>query len=304
MVSSALFQTNAHQWRAFSAPGGRPATRPPSFRQTGPARGLQQRCWSADEDAQSSTQTLPIFPLGIVALPQADVPLQIFEARYRVLFNTLLAGEEGVLEDLVQDDSPFKGTKRFGMCYTDRDGLSKHGTVLEIVEHKLLEDGRILILTKGRERFMVHDIKQERPVLLCSVQLIHDEEEDDEALRDLAAEVRDLFRRTLELNGRYKKIEIDEKTLNPPELENLSPSDLSFWITSMFAEAVSQQQKMLEMRSARERLESVKKVLSEGVNYLSAVLAVESAFQPAASGGAEEGGTSSQQKGDDTGAGK
>jgi hypothetical protein len=32
---------------------------------------------------------------GMVALPAADVPLQIFEARYRVLFNTLLDGEEG-----------------------------------------------------------------------------------------------------------------------------------------------------------------------------------------------------------------
>jgi len=32
---------------------------------------------------------------GLVALPSAEVPLQIFEARYRVLFNTLLAGESG-----------------------------------------------------------------------------------------------------------------------------------------------------------------------------------------------------------------
>lgn len=32
---------------------------------------------------------------GMVALPAADFPLQIFEARYRVLFHTLLDGEEG-----------------------------------------------------------------------------------------------------------------------------------------------------------------------------------------------------------------
>jgi Lon protease-like protein len=30
-----------------------------------------------------------------VALPQAAVPLHIFEARYRVLFSTLLAGADG-----------------------------------------------------------------------------------------------------------------------------------------------------------------------------------------------------------------
>lgn len=32
---------------------------------------------------------------GMVALPHQDVQLQIFEARYRVLFHTLLAGGDG-----------------------------------------------------------------------------------------------------------------------------------------------------------------------------------------------------------------
>ena len=43
-------------------------------------------------DALAETKTLAA---GMVALPASDVPLQIFEARYRVLFSTLLAGEEG-----------------------------------------------------------------------------------------------------------------------------------------------------------------------------------------------------------------
>lgn len=40
-------------------------------------------------------EKIPIFPLSSVALPAAEFPLQIFEARYRVLFSTLLAGSEG-----------------------------------------------------------------------------------------------------------------------------------------------------------------------------------------------------------------
>ena len=37
---------------------------------------------------------LPIFPLNLVAFPGADGPLHLFEARYRVLFTTLLDGAD------------------------------------------------------------------------------------------------------------------------------------------------------------------------------------------------------------------
>ena len=65
-------------------------------------------------------ETLPIFPLGLVALPAADVPLQIFEARYRVLFSTLLAGSAGVDEGLVNADKPWAGRRQFGMAFFDQ----------------------------------------------------------------------------------------------------------------------------------------------------------------------------------------
>lgn len=43
-------------------------------------------------------------------------------ARYRVLFNTLLDGQPGVEEGLVVKDSPFVGSKKFGMCFVDNEG--------------------------------------------------------------------------------------------------------------------------------------------------------------------------------------
>jgi hypothetical protein len=40
-----------------------------------------------------------------------------------------------VEEGLVQQDSPFCGTKKFGMCYVDKEGrVASIGTILEIVE--------------------------------------------------------------------------------------------------------------------------------------------------------------------------
>lgn len=64
----------------------------------------------------------------------------------------------------------------------------------------------------------------------------------------------------------------------PPQLDTLKPSELSFWMVSMFAEAAQQQQKMLEMESAQERLEEIKVSLTDTVKYLSAALALEGAF--------------------------
>jgi ATP-dependent Lon protease len=53
----------------------------------------------------------------LVAAPGGDVPLQIFEARYRVLFNTLLAGADDVDEGLVDEESPFK-VRVAELCYS------------------------------------------------------------------------------------------------------------------------------------------------------------------------------------------
>lgn len=102
-----------------------------SVRQLRPAvcrRAFQQCGRTACIVHSSSIRRLPIFPLGMVAFPTAQasssvhlvgysaaegfarmartrltyasartmqVPLTIFEARYRVLFSTLLAGDEG-----------------------------------------------------------------------------------------------------------------------------------------------------------------------------------------------------------------
>jgi ATP-dependent Lon protease len=36
-----------------------------------------------------------------------------------VLFNTLMDGMPDIEEGLVQKESPYAGTKQFGMCYVD-----------------------------------------------------------------------------------------------------------------------------------------------------------------------------------------
>jgi ATP-dependent Lon protease len=61
-----------------------------------------------------------------------------------VLFNTLLAGSPNVEEGLVQEDSPFAGSKKFGMCYLDERGrLAGVGTTLEIQDFVREGGGRM-----------------------------------------------------------------------------------------------------------------------------------------------------------------
>jgi ATP-dependent Lon protease len=60
------------------------------------------------------------------------------------LFNTLLAGAPNVEEGLVQEDSAYAGSKRFGMCYLDeRNRLAAVGTTLEIQDFVRESGGRM-----------------------------------------------------------------------------------------------------------------------------------------------------------------
>jgi ATP-dependent Lon protease len=69
-----------------------------------------------------------------------------------VLFNTLLDGAENVDEGLVQKDSPFVGTRKFGMCFVTRDGrMASIGTTLEIQQHVTESDGRLYVTQKVGE---------------------------------------------------------------------------------------------------------------------------------------------------------
>ena len=90
---------------------------------------------------------MPLFPLPVVLLPGAALPLHIFEPRYRTL-----------VEDCLRAD------RRFGMVCHDWDAqgpfLSEEGRigcVAELVEHQRLPDGRYVIAVRGLERFRILD---------------------------------------------------------------------------------------------------------------------------------------------------
>ncbi|CAD7695934.1 unnamed protein product [Ostreobium quekettii] len=252
---------------------------------TGALQGMRRCpvCCCAPELPSDGLVTIPIFPLNMVALPAATVPLQIFEARYRVLFSTLLGPVEGVDEDLIQQDSAFLGSRRFGMCFTSQGGMAKVGTILEIQQHLPLEDGRMLVTSSGVQRFQVVNVVQERPVLVCEVQVLHDTPgEDEKTVLKLADEVVELFRSALQLHHKLKsaqsKAEVKDEQLEPEELSELTACDLSFWIASTFQDSRREQQSLLEEPSVVGRLKLEKEMLGGTVKYLSAMSALTTAL--------------------------
>jgi Lon protease-like protein len=104
--------------------------------------------WDADAGAEWTVvmaKAMPMFPLGTVLFPHAELPLHLFEDRYRALAETCLRGDG-----------------RFGVVLIERgfevgggDQRFAVGTVARIVEAARTPDGRYLLATVGTERFRV-----------------------------------------------------------------------------------------------------------------------------------------------------
>lgn len=264
---------------------------------------------------------LPIFPLNVVALPNAMVPLMIFEARYRVLFNTLLAGSPNVEDGLVQEDSPFAGSKRFGMCFLDEKGrLAAIGTTLEIQDFVRESGGRMYVTNKGVERFRIVDVVKEQPVLLCEVEVLAEDDDDTEDAKKLADEVAELFRTVLRLHMKMARkrrskssssssgssssssaaglaaeaagslaSESEDETIEAPELTDLNPQQLSFWIAHAFTDSKYTQQKLLEENNTIVRLSAERELLASTLKYYRAATALDGIFGegPSSAGSSE-----------------
>lgn len=103
---------------------------------------------------------LPLFPLNVVLLPGAPLPLHIFEERYK-----LMIGEA------IRD-----GTE-FGVVLASEKGIVNMGctaVVAKVVQR--YTDGRLDVLTTGRRRFEIHRLNDELPYLRGEVEYFDDED--------------------------------------------------------------------------------------------------------------------------------
>lgn len=174
-----------------------------------------------------------LFPLGIVLLPTEQIPLHIFEERYKEL----------IAECLERDEE-------FGLVLADDDGLRPVGTraaVIEVTEE--FEDGRLNIVVEGRERFRLREVTEGRAFHTGDVEMVEDQ--DDPAEREDVEEALRLFQRLLELTGTDLEIPEPDQPL------------LSFVIAARFELAPDLKQQLLQTTSERRRMKRICEILAK-----------------------------------------
>jgi Lon protease-like protein len=175
---------------------------------------------------------LPLFPLQVVLLPGGELPLHIFEERYKELIGDVM-----------------RERTEFGVVLANEKGIVNTGCTATI--DKVLRqypDGRMDILTRGRRRFEIMLLNDERPYLRGSVEFF-----DDEEARPAPA---DLQRRAIETYNELQSLSSSQ----PLENEEAANPQLSFKLAAPVPD-LTFRQLLLATRSETERLKQIAEFL-------------------------------------------
>ncbi len=174
---------------------------------------------------------LPLFPLEVVLLPGAPLPLHIFEPRYKEMIGECRA-----------DNSPF------GVVRALEQGVAGTGCTAQIVTiTKEYSDGRLDLVALGGKRFEVLELNRERSFLRAEISIVDDEPgasapSDDARAIQLHAEI-------LSLAGAVQDLSAGER------------GDLSFHLAGSLPLDLDVKQKLLEMRAEGQRIRALAEYL-------------------------------------------
>ena len=183
---------------------------------------------------------IPLFPLNVVLMPGTPLPLHIFEERYKQMVDECLESET-----------------EFGMVLADESGTRRVGCTAKIVELvQRYEDGRMVILVEGSQRFELNNVLTGKPYYVGDVEYLEDSS--GEEVTALAEECIALLERVVEAATEGSVgIEIE-----PPY------RNLSFAIAGRIEFDLDTRHEILELPTEKQRLEKVKELLTEAVERL------------------------------------
>lgn len=145
-----------------------------------------------------STGLIPLFPLNVVVFPRTPLPLHVFEERYKEMVGAA-----------IRDNS------EFGIVLAQEDGIVNAGcTVVVEKVAQMYPDGRMDILTRGRRRFEIHSLNEEKAYLQAEVTFF-DDEDFSPAPDELREQALSHYR---ELSGLNSARERGEPDLKDPQL--------------------------------------------------------------------------------------
>ena len=169
---------------------------------------------------------LPLFPLEVVLLPRAVMPLHIFEERYK-----LMIGEA------------IENKSEFGIVLSKENALANIGctaTVERVIRKH--SDGRMDIVTAGRRRFEILFLDEQKPYLQGGVHFFDDDADTTPAPQDLPR-LAELFERVLGfLPSETRETPAHKERITSFQVAGILPLDLEI------------KQRLLGSRSEAERV--------------------------------------------------
>jgi Lon protease-like protein len=188
--------------------------------------------------ADGLSREFPLFPLGLVALPEEIIPLHIFEERYKTMMNLCLTEE-----------------REFGIVWLSDDELKEIGCACRIEQVlERLEDGRMNLLARGTRPFRVVERQGHLAYPAGVVEFIDDREEplDPELLEAARSAYGDLVKRA---------------TDREPDASELA--DMSAYAMAATVDfGLDAKQGLLDLRSENARLRLVARLFRAAIKRL------------------------------------
>ena len=187
---------------------------------------------------------LPIFPLGIVALPGTIQYLQIFEPRYLKMVKDCMKNNSGFVIVFQSEHSNGKDFE-----------ISKKGSYVEIIDFNNLSNGLLGITVKSLEKVIIKDLTQlEDGLHVANVQPVIDPEVDDQALLAEFPELANI------LSQLVKHPKISDMPLN---VDFNSADSIAYHLAGLIPISSLTKQNLLEALDAAQRFKILSKYIDE-----------------------------------------
>ena len=187
---------------------------------------------------------LPIFPLGIVALPGTVQNLQIFEPRYI-----------DMVKKCMKDNHGFVITFQKKLSDKDDYEISEQGTYVEIVDFNNLPNGLLVINVKSLNKVSIKNIvKLEDGLNIAQTNPIVDPEVDDQALLAEFPEISNILSQLI----RHPRV-----ADLPINVDFNSADSVAYHLAGLIPIPWSHKQSLLEAFDASQRFSILSKYIDE-----------------------------------------
>ena len=185
---------------------------------------------------------LPVFPLGLVALPGTIQSLQIFEPRYINMIKNCMSNDHGFVIVLQKKDEL-------------NFGIHKKGTYVEIIDFNNLPNGLLGIKVRAENKVSINNLCQlEDGLNIADIKPEIDPEVDNQALIAEYPEIINILSQII----KHPKV-----TELPIKVDFNSADSIAYHLAGLIPLTTNQRQNLLEAFDAAQRLAILSKYIEK-----------------------------------------